>query len=439
MIYLVLKFGKSFIGESLFFVFLCLLSFVLPFRPVGGYFLLLAWSICVFLCLLFLEDSLHRGWCNKQFMGNPAVFSLFVFTVIQVAGVFAAWLPVPFALSFAGYRPTLYQISLILSSFLFFGSGFILPGLAREASLLSPEGLQIFHWVKVITQVLLCCFVLVTSFHIAEYSYLNYSSLRPVAGLLMISILSLLLFDYYFSSSLKSSLIVFFSVVAGELVLTSAVPGFESFISFLAIFCWSFSHRFRRVSPKFLCLINMCRKKLSLSPVKNSKTFLLSGKCVVFGFAILIAICFAFSSALRSSVAFIAVKYTAIALDPLGYQRLSSISSVSEYLSGSGLVFGSVANSWNHLLSHNSFLDVAVRQGFLPAVALLAFYLFALQQALREVAKCGLLPSLVVLSIFLYANIQPFLVSDGYGVIVSFFALGFACSPFCRLNHQELV
>ena len=438
MIYPALKFGKSFIGKRLFLVLLCLLSFVLPFRPVGGYSLLLAWSICVFLCLLFLKNSLHRGSCNKQFMGNPAVFSLLVFTVIQLAGVFASWLPFSFALSFAGYRPNLYQISLILSSSLFFGSGFVLPGLAREASLLSPEGLKIFCWVKVIIQVLLCCFVMVTSFHIAEYSYLNYSSLRPVAGLLMISILSLLLFDYYFYGSLKSSLIVLFSVVAGELVLTSAVPGFESFISFVAIFCWAFSSRFR-LSPKFLHLISMRYKKLSLPSVINTKTFILSGRYVVFAFIILIASCFTLSSTLRSSVAFVAVKYTAIALDPLGYQRLSSISSVSKYLSDSGLVFGSVTNSWNHLLSHNSFLDIAVRQGFLPAVALLVFYLFAFQQALREVSKCGLFPSLVVLTIFLYANIQPFLVSDGYGVIVSFFALGVACSPFCGRNHQELV
>ena len=437
MIDLVLRFGKCFITKRLFFVLLCLLSFVVPFRPVGGYLLLLAWSVCVFLCLLFLKDSLHCGWCDKQFMGNPAVFSLFVFTLIQVVGVFASRLPVPSSLLFVGYMPTLYQISLVSSSFLLFGSGFILPGFAREASRLCPEGLKIFNCVKVSTQVLLCSFVLLTSFHIAEYSYLNYSSLRPVAGLLMMSVLSLLLFDYFSSGSLKSSLIVFFSVVAGELVLTSAVPGFESLVSFGAICCWAFSHRFR-LSPKFLYLISMCRKKLSLSPVINSKPFLLNGRCVVFSFFILIAISFALSSTLRSSVAFIVVKYTAIALDPLGYQRLSSISSVSEYLSGRGLVFGSVANTWNHLLSHNSFLDIAVRQGFLPAVALLDFYLFALQQALRDVAKCGLFPSLVVLSIFLYANIQPFLVSDGYGVIVSFFALGFACSPFCRRNHQEL-
>ena len=432
-----LEFGKSLIGEHLFSALLCLLSFVLPFRPVGGYILLLVWSLWVFLCLLLLRDSLSSVGRKEALMEDPAFFSLSIFSVIQVTGVLASRLPAPVSSLFAGYLPPLFQLSLILSSFLVFGIGLIFPGFVQETSLPSLKGKKLLFWMKIAIQILLVFFVLGTSFHVISYSALNYSSLRPVAGLLMISILCLLLFDYSFPGSTIRALIVFGSVFAGQLVLTSVVPGFESLMAFLAIFCWALSFRFR-VASKVAAPADVCREKLNLLARVLFRTPALSVKYIFLGLVLLFVFSFLSSDVLRSSATFLVAKYIATVHDPLSYPRLSSISSISTYLSNSGLMFGSVEDSWNLLLSHNSFLDIAVRQGFLPAVALFTFYLFVLLQAFRKVAKCGVFPLFVSSAIFLYANIQPFLVSDGYGVILSFFALGLACSPFCRRYIQGI-
>ena len=433
------KFYKSLIGHRHRLLALsCLLPFVLAFRPVGGYFLLLAWSLSVFICILSSKDILSLGERerSRDLMSDPAFFSLSIFSVVQVTGVFASRLPGVVGSSFSGYSPPLYQLCLIISSFLLFSSGLILPDFARGVSFVSLEVKKDLFWTKAAIHIFFLLFVLVTSFHISNYSHLNYSSLRPVSGLLMISILGLLLFDYTFPGPIVSTLVNFFSAVFGQLVLFSDVPGFESLLVFVAIFLWGLSLPSRaplRRGSRF----DVGREQLNLSSSMLVEYSSLKGKHIVFGVVSLTALSFLLSDVLRSSFSFVVLKYISAISDPLSYQRLWSVSDVSSYLSNSGLIFGSARQSWNHLLSHNSFLDIAVRQGFLPAVALFSFYLLVLRHVLRKASDCGLFPLLVWLSIFLYSNIQPFIISDGYGVIISFFVLGLACAPSCPRPNKS--
>jgi len=430
-------FHKSLIGHRLLLALSCLLPFVLAFRPVGGYFLLLAWSLSVFICILPSKDSLSFGerGRGRALMSDPALFSMSIFSVVQVTGVFASRLPGVVGSSFAGYSPPSYQLCLIISSFLLFSCGLIFPDFARGVPFFSLEGKKEFFSIKTAIQVFFVLFVLATCFHISNYSHLNYSSLRPVSGLLMISTLGLLLFDYTFPGPVMSTLVVFLSAVFGQFVLLSDVPGFESLLVFVAIVFWGLSLRSRaqlmKGSP-----VDMGRENLNLSESMLVQHSSLRGRHIAFVLVSLVTLCFLMSDVLRSSFSFVVLKYIATISDPLSYPRLSSISDVSRYLSNSGLIFGSAHQSWNHLLSHNSFLDIAVRQGFLPAVALFSFYLFVLRRALRKVVDCGFFPLLVSLSIFLYSNVQPFIISDGYGIIISFFVLGLVCAPSGHRHDQ---
>ena len=433
MFFFFFKPERSPISTGLLLVLLWLLSLVLSFRPVGGYLMLLAWSFSVFVCLLTLNKSMSRsGRENEFFFSDPTIFSLSVFSFIGLAGVFFSILPDPVGSLFLGYSPPLYQLSLVCSSFFVFGSGFILPGFAREDFLLRLQVRRLLFGVRVAIQIFMMSFVLITSFHIIVFSHLNYSSLRPVAGLLMTAILGLLLLYDFFPVSGKISIIVLFLALFGQTVLISSVPGFESLAVMLAVFFWAASCC-SRIAPGVVSYLGKFREKNHVSESARFKFNLLLSCAAIFLLLLLfLSVVVVVSEPLLSSLSFVLVKYIAAISDPLSYPRLSSISYVSDYLLSSGLVFGSASDSWNHLLSHNSFLDVAARQGFLPAVSLFSFYLFALRQTFRRVAENRVFPFLIVLLIFLYANIQPFLVSDGYGVVISFLVLGLACSPSCR-------
>jgi uncharacterized membrane protein YecN with MAPEG domain len=399
------------------YIFPALLLLCLSTTRIGGSFYLL---VCA-LILLFTRVSAIPGIPSLVLVGrylrNSAsgfflfcfVFFVFICSLLSLAPDQA-----PFGPTFSSFRPSAFHI--LLSAIYLISVFFCI----RFVGALSSLGSASFPVARNVAYVLLVwslCALAFSGFTLLGSSHEPASNLRPTEGLYVTA--SVLYFyvrvfsriEFLRMSKWQESLADIFPVFLAVLVVAS-FGGTGAWIVLLLSLCRNVS-RLNSISS------------LSVLPFANYRIFSLS----------ILALLLVVALFLWDPVSYLVVKSIAYVIGFSETPRFYYLYSFSEYVRHfPPLWFGASSASWGEVLSHNTFWDMSVRYGVVPASCLLASILSSAAGVLRLSLRPGylLLPiDLVGLPFFFcYLLIQPVPISDSYASVLMVFLLSLT-SAFC--------
>jgi len=400
-------------------ILVCAIYSICSLRP-NGVFLLLSINFTVVLYLVSLPYGVHSALAYlKNLLGDPFCICLILYSllIIFLSLVQSLSLAPLLNLRLNALEPSLFNLLLSLIVILIFLC--IALGIredqidalhaASSRSMLAP---LLLYWS--FSSVVASSLTLLLNLRSES------SALRPTEFLFMIcSILLLSTSSYINRTRMKrvQSLCGLFNLVL--LVLSAIV-----FICF---------HGFGTLVVFAMSLVSSGLRLFSLE-TRNSSRFFRSAITPVLFFSFILLVYL-----LRVPFTLFTLKYLSIALDPWTSSRGQYLLDFAKYASDYGIaLIGSTSNQIDLPLSHDSFADLAIRQGLLPSFVLLNCFIVVFLRLTRlKLLSSGLVSVADYLGyclMLIYLFFQPALLSDAYSFVMCICYICFVYFTRCRVG-----